>query len=365
MPSPADPDQPLQTDLRPPVLSPTIDPRAAAAADAASAAAVFDDYRSRVDADTLRRQEADLALFAHFLGQVQAIPPAEAPAFGARLAYDPLAWAHMTHGLVAAFVRWQLQEGYAIGSINVRLATVRRYCALAHGAGVLSAETLAQIRTVQGYGGRQARAIDARRRQLATPTRVGPKKPAPIILTPSQLRALKQQPNTPQGRRDALMICLLADLGLRVGELAGLDVHALDLDRGTLTFYREKVHATQTHRLSRDALAAARAYMAADAPTSGPLLRGSRKNGELWGSMSARAIRERVAILGERIGIPGLSPHDLRHTWATRAARAGSDPFALRDAGGWSSLGMPSRYVKSSEVANVRITLGEEPTSDE
>jgi integrase len=179
------------------------------------------------------------------------------------------------------------------------------------------------------------------------------------VLSAAQVRALKQQPDTPQGRRDALLICLLADLGLRVGELAGLEVGAVDLAQGTLSFYREKVHTRQTHQLGRDALAAAQAYLAADALTTGPLLRGSRKNGVLWGAMSMRAIRERVGLLAERIGVAGLSPHDLRHTWATRAARGKSDPFALRDAGGWSSLAMPSRYVQSNEVANERIDLEE------
>lgn len=339
---------------------PTIDPRAAAAADSQAAGATFDDYRGRLDADTLRRQEADLALFAHFLAAVKAIPPQSAPALGARLPIYPEAWANVTHGLLTAFLRWQLGEGYAIGSINVRLATVRRYCALAHGAGVIPAEAMALIRTVRGYSGRQARSIDAQRLRTATPTRLGAKKAAAHVLAPPQVRALKLQPDTPQGRRDALLICLLADLGLRVGELASLQVGALDAARGSLTFYREKVHTTQTHQLSADAQAAAQAYMAADAPASGPLLRGSRKNGELWGTMSTRAIRERVAILGERIGIAGLSPHDLRHTWATRAARGKSDPFALRDAGGWSSLAMPSRYVESNAVANERIELEED-----
>ncbi len=335
----------------------TIDPRAAAAADRASAAAVFAEYRSRVDADTLRRQEADLALFAHFLAQIQAIPPAEAPAFGARLAYAASPWANVTHGLVAAFLHWQLQAGYAIGSINVRLATVRRYCALAHRAGVIATEALAQIRTVRGFGGRQARAIDAQRQRSQTPTRLSSKKAQPHVLNADQVRTLKQQPDTPQGRRDALLVCLLADHGLRVGELAALQVGCIDLASGTLTFYREKVHTTQTHRLSADALAAARAYLRHDAPGSGQLLRGSRKNGALWKGMSVRAIRERVALLGERIGVSDLAPHDLRHTWATRAARGRSDPFALRDAGGWNSLVMPSRYVQANEVANAGIAL--------
>lgn len=339
---------------------PAIDPRAAAAADVQAAGATFDDYRSRLDPDTLRRQEADLALFAHFLADVKAIPAESVTALGSRLPRYPETWGNVTHGLVTAFLRWQLAQGYAIGSINVRLATVRRYCGLAHGAGVIPTEAMALIRTVRGYSGRQARSIDAQRQRGDTPTRVGAKKAAANVLTPAQVRALKTQPDTPQGRRDTLLICLLADLGLRVGELAGLQVGAIDLARGSLSFYREKVHTSQTHQLSADALAAAQAYFAGDAPASGPLLRGSRKNGELWGVMSVRAIRERVAVLGERIGVASLSPHDLRHTWATRAARGKSDPFALRDAGGWSSLAMPSRYVESNSVANARIELEEE-----
>ena len=43
--------------------------------------------------------------------------------------------------------------------------------------------------------------------------------------------------------------------------------------------------------------------------------------------------------------------------WATRAASMGTDAFALRDAGGWSSLVMPSRYVDESAIANEGVKL--------
>jgi integrase len=91
---------------------------------------------------------------------------------------------------------------------------------------------------------------------------------------------------------------------------------------------------------------------------SGPLLRGSRKNGKLTNQvMSVRAVGARVKILGRNIlSIWELSPHDLRHTWATRAAK-GSNPFVLRDAGGWTNMQTPSRYVKRSKVVNEGIRL--------
>ena len=84
-----------------------------------------------------------------------------------------------------------------------------------------------------------------------------------MSLTPDQAARLKAQPDTPQGRRDALLLCLLLDHGLRVGEVAGLAVRDFDLAAGELRFYRPKVDKIQTHRLTADTLAAARAYLAA------------------------------------------------------------------------------------------------------
>ena len=83
----------------------------------------------------------------------------------------------------------------------------------------------------------------------------------------------------------------------------------------------------------------------------------SRKGGQLQGHMTERAINDRVGTLGERIGVQGLSPHDCRHYWATRAARQGTAPFALQEAGGWNSLAMPRRYVESAKIANEGVKL--------
>jgi integrase len=57
------------------------------------------------------------------------------------------------------------------------------------------------------------------------------------------------------------------------------------------------------------------------------------------------------------LGLEGLSPHDCRHYWATDAARSGTDPFRLQEAGGWASLAMPRRYVEAAEIANKGVKL--------
>jgi integrase len=325
--------------------------RAGAAANHAAAAHTFANYQDRRSAQTLRRQRADLAAFVRYLAAGGVVIPDGAAA----LMRDPPAWAGLSWGLVSGFVKWQLKEGYAIGTINVRLATVKTYAKLAMQAKVIDPTTYAEITTVTGYRHAEGRNLDKTR---AT-TRTGPKKAAAVTLTRDQANQLKQQPDTPQGRRDRLLLCLLLDHGLRVSELAALQIDAMDRVAGMFTFYRSKVDKVQTHRMTLDTLRATLAYFAHDAPAHGALLIGSQKGGRMGGYMSARAITERVRVLGARAGIQGLSAHDLRHYWATVAARSGTDLKSLQDGGGWSSPAMPMRYIERATIANHGIKLNE------
>jgi integrase len=154
-------------------------------------------------------------------------------------------------------------------------------------------------------------------------------------------------------------MALLLDHGLRVGELAALVVEELEITKGLLRFYRPKVGKEQIHRLSPDTMRALQAYAACgDLPAAGPLLRRSLKDGSLGeAGVSERGLTQRVCVLGEELGIAGLSAHDCRHFWATSAARHGTDPFSLQEAGGWSSLAMPRRYVEDNQVANEKVKL--------
>jgi integrase len=300
--------------------------RAGQAADAAAARRVFDAYRDRLAEETRRRHDADLACFHQYLRA------AGIGSIGDMT--DPASWVGITWGLVAAFVEWQLQQGYAIGSINVRLSTVKVYAKLATKAGSVASEEYALVRLVAGYRHAEGRRIDRKRER----TRKGAKKAQPVSISVEQAARLKAQFDP----RDRLLMCLLLDHGLRVGEVAGLVADDFDLDRGILRFYRSKVDKTQQHRLSADALAAANAYLPSIESKLFPV---------------DRTIRTRVGQLGLAIGLAGLSPHDCRHSWATAATRNGTPLKALQDAGGWSSPAMPLRYAESAEVANDGVKL--------
>ena len=129
--------------------------RAGEVANHAATRNIFQDYQTRKSKNTLRRQVTDLALFATYLHGA-GLPLSD-------FSKDPKAWRGVTWGLVEGFARWQLQSGYAVSSVNVRMATVKSYAKLALKAGSLDATEFAMIKAVQGYSFKEGKRIDEQR----------------------------------------------------------------------------------------------------------------------------------------------------------------------------------------------------------
>jgi integrase len=292
-------------------------------------------YHEGLRDETIRRQKTDLLTFARFLASIGT---------SAGDFYTDLhAWHGISAGLLEAFIQWQKLQGYSIGTINVRLATIKAYCHLAYEVGILDTDTHTHIQGVKGIQRRQARNIDARRET----TRIGAKKAQPVEIPLEMLYALKHPDTGFLAKRDALLMCLLLDHGLRVGEIAILKRNQIHLRGRTLTFYRPKVDEPQTDRMTNDTYEAAKAYL--------PTL--PAKQESLF-DLAITSIQERVKRLGELIcNVAGLSPHDCRHSWATRAASHGTPLDRLKQAGGWSNLQTPLRYIKDSAIANDGVIL--------
>jgi len=124
---------------------------------------VFQDYQEKIAANTLKRHKDDIALFSQFLTHIGMTKE--------NLLVDAAEWSDITFGLVETFKRWQLDQGYAIASINAHISTVKVYAKLAVKAGVLSSEEYAMIKMVSGYRHKEGRNVDAKREV----TRVGDK----------------------------------------------------------------------------------------------------------------------------------------------------------------------------------------------
>ncbi|MBX5448453.1 tyrosine-type recombinase/integrase [Thermogemmatispora sp.] len=310
---------------------------------------VFARYHRRQAHNTRIRQLWDLKAFATFCLEAGARATGvslqtDVATLTQALFLEASTWRFVSAGLIQLFLSWMERRGYAIDTMNVRLSTLKRYCRLAADAGVLSQEELYRISRVQGYRHKEGRQID-RQRPIS---RRGPKKAEPNMLTEEQVAWLKHchDTSTPQGRRARVILCLLLDLGLRVGELVALQVKDVQLSRGLLRFYREKVDKEQTHRLSADCLQALHAYL--------PDVAGERYlfPGYKGRHISPRLVEYLLKDLGDQLGIDHLSPHDCRHYWATYHARRQRNLAQLQQAGGWNSPAMVLRYYVASEIAN-------------
>lgn len=318
-----------------------------------AAMSTFAKYRAGKAQNTLRRQDAELATFGAYVN---------ADALGT----SPAAWQGVTWGIVESFTTKLLNDSYAVGTINNHLSTIKTYARLAAKAGELAqgirddngipkrtpAEELAMIRMVSGYGHQEGKNLDKKRESAGMGTRIGSKKAEFRALTEDQEAALKAQcDGSPQGLRDRAMLVLLLDLGLRVSEAADLRRRDFDAESGKLAVYRRKTDNTTTFELRNGKAEAMRAYIEAAQP-EGQLMIGSRKGGAMTGGMSERAIRARVQTMGAVIGIPDLSPHDLRHTRATRLASC-RNVRELMDWFGWNSPAMAARYIESVQFIPV------------
>lgn len=164
------------------------------------------------------------------------------------------------------------------------------------------------------------------------------------------------------GRRDEVVIRMLADCGLRVSELVGLELEHVDLDQ-------ELAYVTGKGSRPRVVPFGARTAQAVDRykrvralhphAAQARLLLGER------GAMSADGVRWRLEQIGEAAGVPDVHPHAFRHTFAHRWLAGGGQERDLMMLAGWRSDSMLSVYARSTageraRSAHRRFGLGDQ-----
>lgn len=297
---------------------------------------VFIDYRSRKAKNTIERQSRELSKFADFLGT------------NSDLSTNPYDWQFVTWGLIDGFIKSLLLEGYAIGTVNLYLSTIKRYARLALRSGTLNESEYRMIMTITPYGLGEGKNLDSQREDNNIPTRISNKKEGFNVVdsaTIAQLKSLCDQ--SPQGTRDLILLTLVFDFGLRVSEIATLKASDFNPGTGQLKVYRPKTKSYTTFTLQNGKLALFQDYFEVYQPTE-YLVMGSHKSGCLTGKMSRRAIQNRFEYLCSQLGINNLSCHDARHTCATLKAK-GMSTRQLMDFFGWNSEKMAIMYQKPNE----------------
>lgn len=148
------------------------------------------------------------------------------------------------------------------------------------------------------------------------------------------------------GVRDRAMVTLLLDCGLRVSELAGLDMDDIDWTDGTILVLgkgskERKVPFGHTARQALTAYIARRGELDTQALFVSTL--GARLDRYRVRDIIQRRCRE-AEIAGVR-----CSPHTFRHTMAVSYLRNGGDVFSLQKLLGHSTLDMTRKYAELAD----------------
>ncbi len=177
-------------------------------------------------------------------------------------------------------------------------------------------------------------------------------KTLPPVLRPDEAAELIQlatqlaDDGSPVGLRDVAMLELLYATGIRVGELAGLDVDDLDCDRNVVRVFG-KGRKERTVPFGQPAARSLDRWLSDGRPRlhdtgGGPALflgvRGKR--------IDQRAVRTLVhQRIAEVPGAPDIGPHGLRHTAATHLLEGGADLRAVQELLGHASLATTQLYT--------------------
>ena len=160
-------------------------------------------------------------------------------------------------------------------------------------------------------------------------------------LKESELRQLLE---APRRMRDRLIIKMLYETGMRVGELSALTIGDVDLEAGEITIQHAKRHHegrkvpivnSWTRTMLQD-------YIGTRKNRKDPLFVSNKR-----GQLSRRQIERLVHNYGTRVGLDKdkSHPHVLRHTHAVHALKSGIDLRTLQQNLGHSSIEVTAIYL--------------------
>jgi integrase/recombinase XerC len=176
----------------------------------------------------------------------------------------------------------------------------------------------------------------------------------PAYLPVDEMFRLLQRPDIsqPLGKRDRAILEVLYSCGLRVSELVGLDTGGVDFSR-RLVKVLGKGNKERIVPIGREALKALEDYLEETSGLRkklyGPALEGPLFMNARGGRLSTRSVGKLVKRYGREGRLMlDISPHALRHTFATHLLDGGADLRAVQELLGHVSLSTTQKYTHVS-----------------
>ena len=174
----------------------------------------------------------------------------------------------------------------------------------------------------------------------------------PAVLSEEQVRRLLGAFTTPRMR--ALFTTVYAT-GLRLGEVCRLETRDVDAGRGVIHVRHGKGRKQRLVMLGPRLLATLRAYWRHERPCA-PWMFAARTGRHVATEVARRAFKQAAARaeLGAKV-----TPHSLRHTFATHLLEAGTDLRVIQVLLGHASIRSTTQYVRVSRhlIASTRSPL--------
>jgi integrase/recombinase XerC/integrase/recombinase XerD len=257
---------------------------------------------------------------------------------------------------LGVFSEWAGEQG--LGPEDVRYRDVRRYAAGLSNAGAAAATVarkLAAVRGLYGFLVRTGRAGANPAELVSSPK--GSEK-LPRVLTTEQMRSLLERipARTPLELRDRAMLELAYSCGLRCEEIVNLDEGALDFETEQLRVLgkgsKERLLPVgePAQRALRRYLEKGRRALIADPREPALFLSKSGRR------LSNSDVTRRLGLWTREAALAaGVSPHALRHSFATHLLEGGADLRTIQELLGHASISTTQVYTRV-DAARLRDT---------
>ena len=245
----------------------------------------------------------------------------------------------------------ELSEGHAKASVAQRMAAIRAFHRYASRSGIAPGDPWGAVATPR-LPRRLPKVLEIEQVEAL----LAAVDEDLVVAAAGTSRTARRDPDLARAiaLRDRALVETAYAAGLRISELSAADLGSLDLRRGEIRVMG-KGRKERIGLLGRPAREALRAYLDEARPTlAARRAAGTREPDEVFlnhhgGTLGVRGLRMRLDRLCGLAGLPeGVSPHTLRHSFATHLLEGGADLRVVQELLGHESLATTQVYTHVS-----------------